>query len=85
MWQYDGRVRPPFAETPAAGQESVWDYPRPPALRPDARLVVVRAGDIVIAESSAAWRVLETASPPTFYIPADDVQMDLLLDGRGSS
>ena len=85
MWQYSGNERPPFAESPTAGQESVWDYPRPPALHPDPREIVVRAGAIKIAESRATYRVLETASPPTFYIPPDDIRMDMLFDGNGTS
>jgi uncharacterized protein (DUF427 family) len=85
MWKYLGDECPPFAETPGAGQESVWDYPRPPALCPDPRKIVVRAGAIKIAESRATYRVLETASPPTFYIPPADIHMDILIDGNGTS
>ena len=77
-WRFRGDTRPEFAEPTAAGQESVWDYPRPPILRPDDRLVRVSAGDRLIAESRAAVRVLETASPPTFYLPPDDVDADAL-------
>jgi hypothetical protein len=44
MWKYNGSQRPPFAETPAPGQESVWDYPRPPKLVADSRLLIVRLG-----------------------------------------
>ena len=32
MWNYTGQKRPSFADQPGPGQESVWDYPRPPAL-----------------------------------------------------
>ncbi|SVE49410.1 uncharacterized protein METZ01_LOCUS502264 [marine metagenome] len=85
MWQYSGNKRPSFAETPATGQESVWDYPRPPALRLDTRKVLVCLGKIEIAESNATYRILETASPPTFYIPPKDVCMGLLVDGKGKS
>jgi uncharacterized protein (DUF427 family) len=60
-----GRDRVP----PGPGQESVWDYPRPPALVPDTRLVRVELGGVVIAETTAALRVLETSHPPTFYLP----------------
>jgi uncharacterized protein (DUF427 family) len=51
------------------GQESVWDYPRPPALVPSGRLLRVVAGAGVLAETSAAFRVLETSHPPTWYLP----------------
>ncbi len=72
-WKYDGRTRPEFAATPDPGQTSVWDYPRPPAVERDDRPVIVRARDMIIAESTRALKVMETASPPTFYLPADDV------------
>ena len=35
QWKHRGRDRPPFAEEPGPDQESVWDYPRPPAVVPD--------------------------------------------------
>lgn len=51
----------------------MWDYPRPPALEPSSRRVVVRVGSTVIADSNAAWRVMETSHPPTWYIPRADI------------
>jgi uncharacterized protein (DUF427 family) len=59
-------------------EESVWDYPRPPALVPCQRRVRIRHGDVWVADSERALRVLETASPPTIYIPAADVRTELL-------
>ena len=85
MWHYQGECRPKFAETPGPGQESVWDYPRPPRIVSDSRRVVVRAGDIVIAESTHAQRVLETASPPTFYVQPDHIALSLLVPTPGTS
>ena len=58
---------------PGPGQESVWDYPRPPALEQSDRRVVVRVGSVVIADSTSAWRVMETSHPPTWYLPRADV------------
>lgn len=84
-WSNRGDARPDFAVDPADGEESVWDYPRPPALVPDARRVAVRAGGIEIADSLSAVRVLETASPPTFYLPVSDVDMAMLAAVSGSS
>src|SRR5262249_1975867 len=68
MWPSRGQKRPPFAEEPAPGQESVRDYPRSPRLIPDSRRVEVRFGELIIAASMQTYRVLETASPPAFYI-----------------
>lgn len=85
MWKNTGRTRPAFAVAPNVDQESVWDYPRPPALVADSRLVRVLAGTRVIAETRRAMRVLETASPPTFYLPPDEVRTEWLLRAAGSS
>ena len=64
---------------PGPGQESVWDYPRPPALRPVDRTVRVEAPDgTLVAASTAPVQVLETSHPPGWYLPRADVRMDLL-------
>ena len=85
MWRYVGEDRPPFASAPGPGQASVWDYPRPPRLVIDAREVRVLAGEVEIARSSRSLRLLETASPPTFYVPAADVQTAWLMPAKGRS
>jgi uncharacterized protein (DUF427 family) len=79
MWKYTGQKRPDFAEEPGPGEESVWDYPRPPRVEPDSRRIEVYAENEKIADTSRAYRVLETASPPTFYLPPQDVNRDLLI------
>ncbi|MFK7849026.1 MAG: DUF427 domain-containing protein [Rhodothermales bacterium] len=85
MWKFTGKERPSFAKEPAPGQESVWDYPRPPELVNDSRLVEVRLGETLIARTHQAYRVLETASPPTFYLPEEDVILSLLMPVDGQS
>ena len=85
MWQFRGQQRPPFALEPGPDQESVWDYPRPPALVPDERRVQVKCGDFLIADSQNTYRILETASPPTFYIPPEDIRREWLELARGQS
>jgi uncharacterized protein (DUF427 family) len=77
-FRWRGDVRPPFAHALGHGEESVWDYPRPPMVVPDMRLVQVYAEGALIAESSEAVRVLETASPPTFYLPPGGVDWEAL-------
>jgi len=78
MWKYTGKQRPSFAIAPADDQESVWDYPRPPALLEDSRHVRVMADEQIIAHSDHALRLLETAAPPTLYLPVGDIDMDAL-------
>ena len=79
QWNYRGSVRPPFAIEPGPDQESVWDYPRPPRIEDDSRLVKVFVGTTLIAESNRAKRVLETAGAPCFYIPPEDVRTEHLV------
>lgn len=77
-WRMHGQARPAGAVQPGPGQESVWDYPRPPLIVKDTRLVQVRLDGVLVAETRAALRVLETASPPTFYLPPGAVKFDCL-------
>ncbi len=64
--------------TPLRPIESVWDYPRPPRLEPSDRRVRVVVDGTTIADTCRAVRVLETSHPPGWYIPPEDVRMDLL-------
>ena len=57
------------AARPAPGQESVWDYPRPPLVEPTGSRIVLRLGGQVIADTTDAVRVLETSHPPVYYLP----------------
>ena len=60
-------------DAPLPGQESVWDYPRPPRIEPCAKRVRVEYGGVTIVDTRRAWRLLETSHPPAYYIPPDDV------------
>lgn len=84
-WVHRGEKRPGFAQVPREGQESVWDYPRPPALVADSREVVVALAGVEIARSREAIRILETASPPTFYLPPSAVRAEFFKRAAGSS
>jgi uncharacterized protein (DUF427 family) len=64
------------------GQESVWDYPRPPAVEPTDEHVVVEAAGHTLADSRRAFRVLETSHPPTYYVSRDDVAWEWLVPSR---
>jgi len=72
------RITGPTRVAPGPGQESVWDYPRPPRVEAVPERIRVVAGGVVIADSSAAVRVLETARPPAYYLARPDVRMELL-------
>lgn len=63
----------PVREAVGPGQESVWDYPRPPRIEPTDRLLEVEFAGRVIASSRRGVRVLETSHPPTYYLPLTDV------------
>lgn len=84
-WLWTGVERPPFAARPGPGQESVWDYPRPPALVSDSRHVLVWCGDLLVADTREAFRVCETASPPAWYLPPRDVRTELLEPAPSAS
>jgi len=73
------------ATPPGPGQESVWDYPRPPAIQPSSEHVLVRLATTVVADTRRALRVLETSHPPTYYLPLDDVGDGVLVPADGVS
>jgi len=78
-WQYTGKKRPPFAKTTGPGQRSVWDFPRPPAVVPLSKEVEIQSNGVPLALTTKALELQETASPPTVYLPPQDVLLDLLL------
>lgn len=64
---------------PAAGQESVWDYPRPPRLEASTKRVKIIFGGQTIVETDYAMRVLETSHPPVYYVPPDSIMPGVLV------
>lgn len=68
--------RRPKPTPPLPGQESVWDYPRPPRLEDTARHIRVVFNGVTIAETRRAKRLLETSHPPTYYLPPEDVRLE---------
>ena len=79
------RTRRPVALPVEPGQESVWDYPRPPRVEPVAKRVVVRFGGAVIADTTGAVRVLETSHPPVFYVPRSAFVVGSLRPAAGTT
>jgi uncharacterized protein (DUF427 family) len=70
---------------PGPGQESVWDYPRPPRLEDTPKRIRVIFNGVTIADTQRARRVLETSHPPTYYLPPDDVAMEYLTPTSSTS
>jgi uncharacterized protein (DUF427 family) len=70
---------------PGPGQESVWDYPRPPRVEARPERIVVRLGGEVVADTTSAYRVLETSHPPVWYLPRDAFVEGALAPGEGRS
>ncbi|CAI7932045.1 unnamed protein product [Closterium sp. NIES-54] len=70
---------------PGPGQESVWDYPRPPRVERVGKRVQVEVAGVMLADSENAWRVLETSHPPVYYIPQEDIQMQYVQREEAAS
>lgn len=75
----------PTPDKPAPGQESVWDYPRPPRLEAIRDSIQVVLGGVTVASTTRAWRVLETSHPPTYYLPREAFLDGALREAAGSS
>ncbi len=70
---------------PKQGQESVWDYPRPPKLESCGKhLRIVFNGEIIL-DTNRSFRILDTSHPPTYYIPMDAFKVGVLIPVSGSS
>ena len=63
---------------PQPGQESVWDYPRPPRLEQSSKKIEIIFNEVAIAQTTSAYRVLETSHPPVYYIPPSDIRTEYL-------
>ena len=70
---------------PGPGQESVWDYPRPPRLEDSPKHIQIIFNSVTIADTRRAKRVLETSHPPVYYIPPEDIQQEYLVRSPRSS
>lgn len=74
----------PLTPTMPRPLENVWTYPRPPALqRCPYRLRILwrpPSGPLItLADTTGAYRVLETSHPPTYYLPPADVRSEHLV------
>jgi uncharacterized protein (DUF427 family) len=71
-------MRPNRIAQPGPGQESVWDYPRPPRVEDSGKHIQVIFNGVMVADTRRAKRVLETSHPPVYYIPPEDVWREYL-------
>jgi uncharacterized protein (DUF427 family) len=74
------RERPPagVVVAPGPGQESVWDYPRPPRVEHVTDRVRVEFGGRTVADTIRAIRVVETAGAPCYYVSPEDCALETL-------
>jgi uncharacterized protein (DUF427 family) len=70
---------------PERPTERVADYPRPPRLEASPRRIRIILGGETIAETTEAWRVLETFHPPSWYLPQAAFRPGVLRPAPGSS
>ena len=75
----------PVPDKPRPGQESVWDYPRPPRLEEFAGSITVELGGQLIATTDRGWRVLEPTHPPPYDLPRARFGDDVLRPAAGTS
>lgn len=75
---YDPSMARPQRIEPGPGQESVWDYPRPPRVEATTDRVRVVHGGRTVVDTRAALRVLESSQPPAYYLPLSDIDASLL-------
>jgi uncharacterized protein (DUF427 family) len=70
---------------PGPGQESVWDYPRPPRIEAFEKRIRILFNGILIADTLHAKRALETSHPPVYYLPPEDVKTEFLEQAENHS
>lgn len=70
---------------PTPGQESVWAFPRPAIAEPSGAHVVIEHRGVILADTRASIRTLETSHPPSYYIPREDILERMLRRGAGAS
>jgi len=70
---------------PKEGQESVWDYPRPPAIEEVSDHIRIIAFDTIILDANNSFRILETSHPPTYYLPVKSFKNCSIEESRKTS
>ena len=67
------------------GQESVWSFPRPAIAEQTTAHVVIEHAGMIVADTRASIRTLETSHPPSYYIPREDIAPGMLRLADGTS
>ena len=75
----------PHPDPVGTGQESVWSYPRPAIAEPSPAHIVIEHRGVILADTRASIRTLETSHPPSYYIPPTDIAPGLLRRAEGNS
>lgn len=75
----------PRPDPAAPGQESVWSYPRPAVAEPSAARITIEHRGVIVADTCASVRTLETSHPPSWYIPPADIAAGMLRRAGGGS
>ncbi len=70
---------------PKKGEESVWDYPRPPRLEKSSKEILIFFNGVKIAQTLNSYRILETSHPPVYYISPEDIRMEYLIKENETS
>ena len=75
----------PRPDPAGPGQQSVWDFPRPAIAQPSDAQVMIEHRGLVIADTRASIRTIETSHPPSYYLPPDAIAAGVLRRASGSS
>lgn len=75
----------PIPIKPGPGEESVWDYPRPPRLEHVAKPVQIIFAGTLVVDAPDCFRVLETSHPPVYYIAPAFIAVGAVRPAPGSS
>ncbi len=75
----------PRPDPAGPGRESVWSFPRPAIAEPCTAHIIIEHGGVVVANTLASVRTLETSYRPSYYIPPADMAVDVLRRAQGSS
>ncbi|TFD84951.1 DUF427 domain-containing protein [Cryobacterium serini] len=67
------------------GQESVWDYPRPPRVEHTGEHITIELDGVTVADTRDVVRVLETSHPPVYYLPRGAFTPGVLQPDAGHS